>query len=220
MKNSVFLLIFLFSATLFSGEKLPELLKYLKSAGISFHQLESGYTCHSLETVLSAGLMKIKQLEEDVRSSRKRVRIAAILPKLTAWSKYKNDEKTYLYQQNNISVGKDYITVGPDDNNTTLGSLDTYEIGGRLEFNLSKLIYNPDSLRFSQEEHKIYAVKKQILEQITLIYYHTAIVNALLDKKIDIPQAELIAAQIENAAMRMWFKELTGMELNSCRKRQ
>ena len=152
------LTILLHSFKIFAEQKddLETMAGFLKENDISTEQLEKKFSCISLDEVLRKGLVNIKDLEKAVVSSRKNTRVSGLLPEISAWGKYKSDEKLYLYQRNNIAVGKDYITVGPDENNTTYGDIHSWEVGGRIKFNLSKLVYNSDTIKFSDQEQKLY----------------------------------------------------------------
>jgi len=122
----------------------------------------------------------------------------------------------YLYQQNNISVGKEYITVGPDDNNTTLGDLNTFELGGKVEFNLTNLVYNTDTIKYSQEEVKLTQFKTELIERIGYIYYYAAMLRAVREKRIEVDGTELLQAEIENRKLLSWLKNITGIDLYKC----
>jgi hypothetical protein len=210
-------LILIFTTIYAKGEsELEKLTKLLKGKKITVDILEKEYSCLTLETVINSAIKEIGKQEEIVKRERKMTRKAALLPKFTAWSKYKNDEKLYLYQQNNISVGKDYITVGPDDNNATLGNIDTFEVGGRVQFDFSRLMYNPDTIRYNEHLHKIGIIKMEIIERVTYAYYHSAVLNALNLNNIKVPPTLLIPAEINSKKMKMWFKNVTGKDLDNC----
>ena len=119
---------------------LENIASNLKGLKITAETLETKYSCMTLEQMLKKGMSEINDLEKAVVSARKNTRAAGLLPEISAWGKYKNDEKLYLYQRNNIAVGKDYITIGPDDNNTTYGDLSSFEVGARIRFDLTKLL--------------------------------------------------------------------------------
>ncbi len=214
--NITVAIILLFSFLSAAEDELTVLIKYLKKHDITMNELENKYSCQKIETVLYKALENIREIESDVNSSRNRIRISALLPKVTAWGKFGKDEKTYLYQQNNISVGKDYITIGPDDNNTTIGNIDTFEVGGRVEFKLSDLLYHPDTIKFSEEETKIAAIKKEYIKEISYIYYYAAVVKALEKNSTDIPAELLIRSEINRKEMTAWLKSSAKINLDSC----
>jgi hypothetical protein len=116
--------------------------------------------------VIENGLRHLKKTEQDITTQRKGLRASALLPEITAWGRYKSDDKIYLYQQNNISVGKDYITVGPDDMNTTFGDFSSWEVGGRVKFNLSKLVSNPSVGRFVEQERSLREQRIKLIDRI------------------------------------------------------
>ncbi len=220
MKNSIFILVVFIFSTLFAqnNNDLEFLAKYLKDSKITLKDLETTYSCYSFETVMTKGLAQIKDIEKAVKSSRKNTRIAGLLPQITFWGKYNANQKVYLYQQNNISVGKDYITVGPDDNNTTKGNINYYEVGGRIQFDLSKLLYNKDTITFTEQEKKMYYFKMEMINKLSYIYYLNAEVNAIKAKSIAIPLDKMILIEIKLRELSKWFSELTNLDLHSCKK--
>jgi len=170
----------------------------------------------TLDEMLKKGLENIDDLEKAVVSSRKNTRVAGLLPEISAWGKYKNDEKLYLYQRNNIAVGKDYITVGPDENNTTYGDVSSWEVGGRIKFNLSKLVYNPDTIRFSDQEQKLYFLRIEMIDKLSYIYYFQAMLNAIETLKIKAPKEKLLILKIKAKKHNGWFKSVSGIDLEKC----
>ncbi len=189
---------------------------FLKDSEVSTEDLEKKYSCISLDEMLRKGLANIKDLEKAVVSSRKNTRVAGLLPEISAWGKYKSDEKLYLYQRNNIAVGKDYITVGPDENNTTFGDIQSWEVGGRIKFNLSKLVYNPDTIKFSDQEQKLYFLKIEMIDKLSYVYYFQAMLNAVESLKIKIPKDKLLLLKIKAKKHSGWFKSVTGFDLKTC----
>ncbi len=209
---------FSINLTVFAAEEseLEKLLGFLKGKQVTLADLEKKYSCYSIEAVTHSGLSKIKEIEADVTSSRQNTNISALLPKLSAWTKYSNDEKAYLYQQNNISVGKDYITVGPDDNNKTVGTINSYEIGGKIEFDLSKLLYNSDTLKFTDQEQKLYLFRADLVDKITYVYYFAAVGNSLKQTPSEIPLNIMLQAEINSKKMKQWLRETAGIDLDVC----
>lgn len=189
---------------------------FLKDSNISSVDLEKKFSCITLDEMLKKGLENIDDLEKAVVSSRKNTRVAGLLPEISAWGKYKSDEKLYLYQRNNIAVGKDYITVGPDENNTTYGDVRSWEVGGRIKFNLSKLVYNPDTIKFSDQEQKLYFLRIEMIDKLSYIYYFQAMLNAIETLKIKIPKEKLLILKITAKKHNGWFKSVTGLNLEKC----
>jgi hypothetical protein len=195
---------------------LESLAEHLKGHGINAKLLETKYSCMTLERMIAKGLENIDDLEKAVISSRKNTRVAGLFPEITAWSKYKDDERLYLYQKNNISVGKDYVSVGPDDNNTTYGDLTSFEIGGRIKWDLSKLLYNSDMIRFSDQQQKLYIFRIEIVDKLSHIYFFVSMLNAAVDLKVDIPEEKMIIYQLTAMKYNGWFKSIAGFDLNDC----
>ena len=195
---------------------LEVMAEFLKESNISTEQLEKKFSCMSLDEMLRKGLANIEDLERAVVSSRKNTRVAGLLPEISAWGKYKSDEKFYLYQRNNIAVGKDYITVGPDENNTTYGDIRSWEVGGRIKFNLSKLVYNPDTIKFSDQEQKLYFLRIEIIDKLSYVYYFQAMLNAIEKLKTKIPEEKLLILKIKARKQNGWFQSVTGFDLEKC----
>jgi|GEM_PF-693167 len=213
----LFVTLFLFSFTIVAAENnLERLAGYLKGKKVTVERLEKDYSCYPLTETVERGLSRVKNLEKAVRESRENTRIAALFPKISAWAKYRSDDRLYLYQQNNISVGKDYITVGPDDNNTTIGDIHAFEVGGKVEFDLSQLAYNPDFIRFSTEEQKLHQLRTELVEKIVYAYYYIAIVKAITLNNVPVPPEFLLAAEVTAKKMSEWFFDLTGLRLDRC----
>ena len=206
-------------AELFGAESpLEALAAYLRDKNLTSETLEELYSCTTLDEMLRQSLKSLNNLEESLVSSRKRTRIAGLLPEVSIWGKYKNDEKLYLYQKNNIAVGKDYVTVGPDDNNTTYGDLTSYEIGGKISFNMSKLLYNSDMIRFEEQEQKLYFLRIDMVDRLSNIYFFAAMLRAVDELKIDIPAEKRILFEVMNKKNLGWLKAHAGFDLNSCRE--
>ena len=212
------LLTLLLTFDLFAQKKddIELMSEFLKDSKISTADLEKKFSCMTLDEMLKNGLENINDLEKAVVSSRKNTRVAGLLPEISAWGKYKNDEKLYLYQRNNIAVGKDYITVGPDENNTTYGDVSSWEVGGRIKFNLSKLVYNPDTIKFSDQEQKLYFLRIEIIDKLSYIYYFQAMLNAVETLKIKAPKDKLLILKIKAKKHNGWFKSVTGIDLKKC----
>jgi len=215
---SLFLLIMQLFPTLLEadGRDLESLAGHLKGHNVTAELLEKKYSCMTLEQVLKKGLENIDDLEKAVISSRKNTRVAGIFPEITAWSKYKSDERLYLYQKNNISVGKDYVSVGPDDNNTTYGDLTSFEVGGRIRWDLSKLLYNSDMIRFSDQQQKLYIFRMELVEKISHIYFFISMLNAITVLSIKVPEEKMIIYQLTAKKYNGWFKSIAGFDLSSC----
>ncbi len=209
----VFFLFFLYSDP---SENMKQLLFHLKNHRITPEKLEKTYSCHPLNLVITSSLSSIHDIESEIRRSRSNTKLSALLPKITLWGKMKNDQKIYLYQKNNISVGKDYVSVGPDDNNTTEGDLDSYELGARLSFDLTNLLHNKDTLRYASEEKSLVYYKKELIENISYIYYYRAIMNAVNALEVDIPAEERLFHETSLRFLTSWVKEISGMEIQSC----
>ena len=216
--------ILLLSATsdLFCAEASPveALAAFLKGYDITSESLENDYSCITLDEMLEKALRSIGDLEKAVVSARKNTRVAGLLPEISFWGKYKSDEKLYLYQRNNIAVGKDYITVGPDDNNTTYGDLKSYEVGGKISFDLKKLLYNPDTIKFGEQEHKLYLMRIEMIERLSGVYYFSAMMNAVESLKIKIPEEQMIVFRIIDKKNNGWLRSYAGFDLYSCGKKQ
>jgi hypothetical protein len=212
------LLTLLLTPDLYAQEKndLELMAAFLKESKVSTEDLEKKFSCMTLDEMISKGLKNIDDLEKAVVSSRKNTRAAGLLPEISAWGKYKSDEKLYLYQRNNIAVGKDYITVGPDENNTTYGDVRSWEVGGRIKFNLSKLVYNPDTIKFSDQEQKLYFLRIEMIDKLSYIYYFQAMLNAVEALKIKAPKEKLLILKIKAKKHNGWFKSVTGIDLKKC----
>ena len=210
------------TSELFCAEASPveALAAFLKGYDVTSESLENDYSCISLDEMLAKALRSIRDLEEAVVSARKNTRVAGLLPEVSFWGKYKSDEKLYLYQKNNISVGKDYITVGPDDNNTTYGDLKSYEVGGKISFDLKKLLYNPDTIRFGEQEHKLYLMRIEMIDRLSGVYYFSAMMNAVESLKIKIPEEHLLVFRIINKKNNGWLRSYAGFDLYTCGKKQ
>ena len=207
---------------LFCAEVSPveALAVFLKGYDITGGSLENDYSCIALDVMIEHALREMSDLEKAVVSARKNTRVAGLLPEITFWGKYKADEKLYLYQRNNISVGKDYITVGPDDNNTTYGDLKSYEVGGKISFDLKKLLYNPDAIRFGEQEHKLYLMRIEMIDRLSGIYYFSAMMKAVEKLKIKIPEEQMIVFRIIDKKNNGWLRSYAGFDLYSCGKKQ
>ena len=168
------------------------LAAFLKGYGVTSESLENDYSCIVLDEMIEKALRNMADLEKAVVSARSNTRVAGLLPEISFWGKYKSDEKLYLYQRNNIAVGKDYITVGPDDNNTTYGDLKSYEVGGKISFDLKKLLYNPDTIKFGEQEHKLYLMRIEMIDRLSSVYYFSAMMNAVQSLKIKIPEEQML----------------------------
>ena len=197
---------------------LESIALFLKGSEITSESLEKDYSCITLDEMLEKSLKSINNLEEALVSSRKNTRIAGLLPEISFWGKYKSDEKLYLYQKNNISVGKDYITVGPDDNNTTYGDLKSYEVGGKISFDLKKLLYNSDTIRFGEQEHKLYLMRIEMIERLSNIYYFSAMLFAAEKSGIKIPEEQMLVFKIIDRKNNGWLKSFAGFDLYDCGK--
>lgn len=215
------LLLFQTSET-FCAEPSPleALAAFLKGYDVSSDALESDYSCLTLDEMLGKALGSIGDLEKAVVSARKNTRVAGLLPEVSFWGKYKSDEKLYLYQRNNIAVGKDYITVGPDDNNTTYGDLKSYEVGGKISFDLKKLLYNPDTIKFGEQEHKLYLMRIEMIERLSGVYYFSAMMKAVESLKIKIPEEQMIVFRIIDKKNNGWLRSYAGFDLYTCGKKQ
>ena len=189
------------------------LAAFLKGWDFSSESLEEDYSCLTLDEMLTKALKSISDLEKAVVSARKNTRVAGLLPEISFWGKYKSDDKLYLYQKNNIAVGKDYITVGPDDNNTTYGDLKSYEIGGKISFDLKKLLYNPDTIRFGEQEHKLYMARIELIDRLSGIYYFSAMLNAVEKNGIKVPPEQLLVFKIIDRKNNGWLKSYAGFDL-------
>lgn len=199
-----------------AASELEKLAGYLKGRKVTVATLEKDYSCYPLADVLERGLRQVKDLEKAVRDSRENTRIAGLFPKFSAWARYREDDRLYLYQQNNISVGKDYITVGPDDNNTTIGDVNAFEVGGKLEFDLSRLLYNPDLIKFSDQEQKLHQFRTELVEKMVYAYYYIAVVKALTLNTVAVPPEVMLPAEITAKKLAQWFKGLTDLRLDQC----
>ncbi len=195
---------------------IERLATYLKGKKITVERLEKDYSCYPIAEAIERGIAKVKNLEKAVRESRENARIAGLFPKVSAWAKYRSDARLYLYQQNNISVGKDYITVGPDDNNTTVGDIHAFEIGGKIEFDLTQLAYNSDTVKFANEEQQVHQFRTELIEKMVYAYYFIAVVKALSFNETDVPPEIMIPAEIAAKKLSAWFYDLTGMRLDKC----
>ncbi|HNW82808.1 MAG TPA: hypothetical protein PKG52_07955 [bacterium] len=205
------------SSTIYCEENdLEVLASFLKGRKISVEILETKYSCMTLEKTLKKGLTNINDLEKAVVSSRKNTRVAGLLPEISFWGKYKSDEKLYLYQRNNVSVGKDYITVGPDENNTTYGDISSFEVGGRITFDLTKLLYNPDTIRFSEQEQKLYFLRIEIVDKLSYIFFFNSMLNAAVAMNVEMPEEKLLVFQLTAKKFNGWFKSIAGFDLNEC----
>lgn len=221
MKLITVILLLLLAATDFFriyAEPAPieALASFLKGWDFSSESLEEEYSCITLDEMLVKALKSISDLEKAVVSARKNTRVAGLLPEVSFWGKYKSDEKLYLYQKNNISVGKDYITVGPDDNNTTYGDLNSYEVGGKISFDLKKLLYNADTIKFGEQEHKLYMARIELIDRLSGIYYFSAMLNAVEKNGIKIPPEQMIVFKIIDRKNNGWLRSYAGFDLYSC----
>ena len=215
------LLLFL-TSDVFCAEPSPleGLAAFLKGEDITSDSLESDYSCITLDEMIEKALRNIADLEKAVVSARKNTRVAGLLPEISFWGKYKSDEKLYLYQRNNIAVGKDYITVGPDDNNTTYGDLKSYEVGGKISFDLKKLLYNPDTIKFGEQEHKLYLMRIEMIERLSGVYYFSAMMNAVKSLGIKIPEDQMLIFRIIDKKNNGWLRSYAGFDMYSCGKKQ
>jgi len=215
------LLLFL-TSDVFCAEPSPleALAAFLKGEDITSESLESDYSCITLDEMIEKALRNIADLEKAVVSARKNTRVAGLLPEISFWGKYKSDEKLYLYQRNNIAVGKDYITVGPDDNNTTYGDLKSYEVGGKISFDLKKLLYNPDTIKFGEQEHKLYLMRIEMIERLSGVYYFSAMMNAVKSLGIKIPEDQMLIFRIIDKKNNGWLRSYAGFDMYSCGKKQ
>ena len=215
------LLLFL-TSDVFCAEPSPleALAVFLKGEDITSESLESDYSCITLDEMIEKALRNIADLEKAVVSARKNTRVAGLLPEISFWGKYKSDEKLYLYQRNNIAVGKDYITVGPDDNNTTYGDLKSYEVGGKISFDLKKLLYNPDTIKFGEQEHKLYLMRIEMIERLSGVYYFSAMMNAVKSLGIKIPEDQMLIFRIIDKKNNGWLRSYAGFDMYSCGKKQ
>ncbi|MBP5405847.1 hypothetical protein J6Z19_01690 [bacterium] len=195
---------------------LEQLAAFLRGEDFTSESLENDYSCITLDEMLEKALKNIADLEKAVVSARKNTRVAGLLPEISFWGKYKSDEKLYLYQRNNIAVGKDYITVGPDDNNTTYGDLNSYEVGGKISFDLKKLLYNADTIKFGEQEHKLYMARIEMIDRLSGIYYFSAMMNAVEKNGIKIPPEQLLVFKIIDRKNNGWLKSYAGFDLYSC----
>lgn len=224
MMKPILILLFLLileQGIIFGNDALLETMaSFLKGKKITAADLEAKYSCMSLEEMLKKGLSSINDLEKAVVSARKNTRAAGLLPEISAWGKYKNDEKLYLYQRNNVAVGKDYITVGPDDNNTTYADLNSFEVGGRIRFDLTKLLYNPDTIRFSDQEQKLYFLRIEMIDKLSYIYFFNSMLNALKSVGKDLPEEKMVVFDIVNKKHNGWLKSVTGIDLYTCGKKK
>lgn len=189
----------------------------LKGSGVTAATLESRYSCFPLQTVVEQGVRKLKKRERAIKQQRKGLRASALLPTLTTWGRYKSDDKVYLYQQNNISVGKDYITVGPDDMDTTFGDFSSWEIGGRLKFNLSNLVSNPVVGRFVEQEHSLAEERIQLIDRISSLYFLIALIKAIKQNNIHPSESIMTQAEIRARTGNAWFISIGGTNLMECR---
>jgi len=199
---------------------LEALAAFFKGEGISTENLEKEYSCITLDEMITKALSNTADLEKALVSARKNTRVAGLLPEISFWGKYKSDEKLYLYQRNNISVGKDYITVGPDDNNTTYGDLKSYEVGGKISFDLKKLLYNPDTIKFGEQEHKLYLAKIELIDRLSSIYYFSSMLFAAEKLGLNIPPEKMIVFKIIDRKNNGWLKSYVGFDLYNCGKKQ
>lgn len=195
---------------------LEQMTRYLKGKRITVETLEKDYSCYPLVDALAKGLQQVKDLEKAVRDARDNTRIAALFPKMSAWAKYRSDDRLYLYRQNNISVGKDYVTVGPDDNNTTIGDINAFEVGGKLEFDLARLLYNTDLIKFSEQEQRLHQFRTELVEKMTYAYYYVAVVKALTLNGVETPPEVLLPAEIAAKKLAIWFYDLTNLRIDQC----
>ncbi|MGI6393326.1 MAG: hypothetical protein ACOX2F_01115 [bacterium] len=202
------------------GTVLESVASHLKGFKITAEILEEKYSCMSLDQLLEQSLAEINDLEKAVVSARKNTRLAGLLPEITAWGKYKSDEKLYLYQKNNIAVGKDYITIGPDDNNTTYGDLNSFEVGGRIRFDLTKLLYNSDMIRFSDQQQKLYFLKIEMVEKLSSVYFFTAMLKAVKELGVEVPPEKMIVYEVIDKKQNGWLKSLTGIDLYLCGEKE
>ena len=213
------MIIILMGATLSLNPRMgviEKLSTYLKGSGVTAAALETEYSCLPLQSVIEQGLIHLKKRERDIISQRRGLRASALLPEITAWGRYKSDDKIYLYQQNNISVGKDYITVGPDDMNTTFGDFSSWEIGGRVKFNLSRLISNPTVGRFVEQERSLQEQRIHLIDKISSTYFLIAIIKALRKNKINPSESIMTQAEIAARTGNAWFISIGGEDLIEC----
>lgn len=199
---------------------IEKLSTYLKGTGVTAATLETEYSCLPLQIVIERGLYHLKKTEQDISKQRRGLRASALLPEITAWSRYKKDDKIYLYQQNNISVGKDYITIGPDDMNTTFGDFSSWEVGGRVKFNLSKLVSNPTVGRFVEQERSLREQRIKLIDRISSTYFLIAIINALKQHNIHPSEEIMTQAEIRARTGNAWFISIGGNDLMECKKKK
>ena len=221
--RSITVILLLFpTSELFCAEPSPveALAAFLKGYDVTSESLENDYSCIALDEMIEKALRNVADLEKAVVSARKNTRVAGLLPEISFWGKYKSDEKLYLYQRNNIAVGKDYITVGPDDNNTTYGDLKSYEVGGKISFDLKKLLYNPDTIRFGEQEHTLYLMRIEMIERLSNVYYFSAMMKAVESLDVKIPEEQMIVFRIIDKKNNGWLRSYAGFDLYSCGKKQ
>lgn len=214
-KVVVFFTVVLICAAGFCDD-LEKIAVFLRDKKVTVDILEKQYSCRPLSVTIESGMKEVKDIEAAVKSARQNTRIAGLLPTLTAWGKYSSDDKLYLYQQNNIAVGSDYITVGPDDNNKTIGNINAFEVGAKLEFNLSKLLYNTDTLKFTEEQQKLYYFKVELIDRITYAYYYIAVVKAVKATGTEVPVEIMMPVEIAAKKLEQWFKSITNLSLSEC----
>ena len=215
------MMILLAGVTLSLNPKMGEIEKlstYLKGSGVTAATLETEYSCLPLQDVITQGLTHLKKIERAISKQRKNLRASALLPSLTAWGRYKSDDKIYLYQQNNISVGKDYITVGPDDMNTTFGDFSSWEVGGRVKFNLSNLVSNPTIGRFVEQEQSLRSQRIVLIDRISSLYFLIALINAIKKNNIHPPEELMTQAEIRARTGNAWFISIGGNNLMECKQ--
>ena len=222
MKLITAILLLFQTSELLCAEPSPveALAAFLKGYGVTSESLENDYSCIALDEMIAKALRNMADLEKAVVSARSNTRVAGLLPEISFWGKYKSDEKLYLYQRNNIAVGKDYITVGPDDNNTTYGDLKSYEVGGKISFDLKKLLYNPDTIKFGEQEHKLYLMRIEMIDRLSSVYYFSAMMNAVQSLKIKIPDEQMLVFRIIDKKNNGWLRSYAGFDLYTCGKKQ
>ncbi len=198
------------------GTLIEQLAGYLKDSGVTAAELEAIYSCRPLHDVVDEGLRHIQKAEKDIEKQRKHVRSSALLPTVTVWGRYRSDDKIYFYQQNNIAVGKDYITIGPDEHNKTQGDMSSWEIGGRMKFTLSNLVANPMSGRFIEQEISLEEQRAVLIDRISNTYFLIALIRAIKKRHVTVPSHILTDAEIAARTGNAWFISIGGNSMLTC----
>ena len=89
-------------------------------------------------------------------------------------------------------------------------------MGGKISFDLKKLLYNADTIRFGEQEHKLYLARIELIDRLSGIYYFSAMMNAVEKNGIKVPPEQFLIFQIINKKNNGWLKSYAGFDLYSC----